>query len=166
MFSNSSIRNVLRYGSIVWAIPVLMWGQSSTCDINGDGTVNVVDVQVIKNMEINASGFTCTANVGGVLGCTDTARQTVVKAALGSGCHFVYLTWTASTSAGVVGYNIYRGTSPGGESGSPLNTGGPVIGTGFADTTTVSGTTYYYYITATDGTIQSAPSSEVSATAL
>ena len=138
---------------------------ASSCDVNGDGSMNVVDVQLITNMEINPSGFNCTANVGGVLGCSDSARQIVIKAVLGNGCHFTYLTWTASTSAGVVGYNIYRGTSAGGESSSPLNTGGPVAGTSFADVTTVSGTTYYYYIKATDGTNLSPPSTEMSATA-
>lgn len=146
----------------------IIWPQtaSTSCDVNSDGAVNVVDVQLITNMEISATGFTtCTVNVGGVLGCTDSARQVVIKAALGQGCHFISLNWTASTSTGVTGYNIYRGTSPGGESSTPVNTGGPVSGTSFTDTTTVSGTTYYYTIKATNGSLESAPSSEASASA-
>jgi|SRR5579871_144957 len=142
------------------------WSQTATCDLNGDGSINVVDVQLITNMEIGATGFACTANVGGVLGCSDGARQVVIKAALGGGCHFISVNWTASPSAGVTGYNIYRGTSPGGESATPLNVGGPVSGTTFTDTTAVSGTTYYYFIKATDGISESAPSLETSATAL
>jgi hypothetical protein len=140
--------------------------QTTGCDVNGDGSVNVVDVQLITNMEIGASGFTCSANIGGVLGCTDSARQVVIKAALGQGCHFIQLTWAASTSAGVTGYNIYRGTAAGGESSTPLNTGGPVSGLSFADTNTVSGTTYYYVIKSTNGSAESGPSTEVSVVSL
>lgn len=143
------------------------WSQTATCDLNTDGSVNVVDVQLITNMEIGATGFTsCTANVGGVLGCSDSARLVVIKAALGGGCHFISLSWAASPSTGVTGYNIYRGTTAGGESSTPLNVGGAVSGTTFVDTTTVSGTTYYYVIKATNGSAESAPSTEVSATAL
>jgi hypothetical protein len=143
------------------------WSQTASCDVNNDGVVNVLDVQLITNMEIGATGFTsCTANVGGVLGCSDSARQVIVKAALGQGCHFITLNWIASTTPSVTGYNIYRGTSPGGESSAPLNTGGPVSGVAFTDTTTVSGTTYYYVIKATDGSSESSPSTEVSASAL
>lgn len=143
------------------------WSQSASCDVNNDGSVNVLDVQLITNMEIAAAGFTtCTANIGGALGCSDSARLVVIKAALGQGCHFVNLSWGASTSTGVTGYNIYRGTTPGGESSTPLNTGGPVSGTAFTDTTAVSGTKYYYVIKSTNGTSESGPSTEVSATAL
>lgn len=144
------------------------WSQTaSSCDVNNDGSVNVLDVQLITNMEIAAAGFTtCTANIGGALGCSDSARLVVIKAALGQGCHFINLTWTASTSTGVTGYNIYRGTAPGAESSTPLNTGGPVTGTTFADTTTVSGTTYYYVIKSTNGFTESGPSTEISASAL
>lgn len=146
-----------------------MWPQTATtsCDVNNDGSVNVVDVQLITNMEISAAGFTpCTANIGGVLGCGDSARLVVIKAALGQGCHFISLNWTASTSTGVTGYNIYRGTSPGGESSTPLNTAGPVSGTSFTDTTAVAGVTYYYFIKSTNGSAESSPSTEVSAAAL
>ena len=140
---------------------------TTTCDLNNDGLVNVVDVQLITNMEIGASGFSsCTSNIAGVLGCTDSARLVVIKAVLGQGCHFISLNWTASSSAGVTGYNIYRGTSPGAESSTPLNTGGPVASTSFTDTTAVSGTKYYYVIKSSNGSSESGPSTEVSATAL
>lgn len=140
------------------------WAQTATCDLNSDGAVNAIDVQLAINMELGSA--TCTANVGGVLGCTDNARQVIIKAALGQGCHFITLNWAASASSGVTGYNIYRGTSPGGESSTPLNTGGAVTGTSFTDVGTVSGTTYYYVIKATNGSIESPPSTEASATAL
>ena len=137
----------------------------SSCDINGDGSTNVVDVQLITNMEIGVPGFSCNANIGGVLGCTDSARKTVIKAALGNGCHFVYLTWSPSSSSGVTGYNIYRGTSPGGEALTPINAGGLVTAQSYTDVNTVSGTTYYYYIKASDGSAEGPASAEASATA-
>ena len=140
-------------------------GITTSCDVNGDGIVNAVDVQLMTNMEIRAPGFACTANVGGILGCTDAARRVVIKAALVSGCHFITLNWAPSRSAGVVGYNIYRGTSPGNESPVPLNTGGPVNDTTFTDVGTTAGTAYYYVIKATDGTNLSPPSQEVYALA-
>lgn len=138
--------------------------QTASCDLNGDGSVNVLDVQLLINMEIGAA--TCSANIGGVLQCSDPARQVVLKAALGNGCHFVQLSWTASASSGVTGYNIYRGTAAGAESTTPINSGGPVAGTNFTDVNTVSGTKYYYVIKATNGSVESAPSAEFSATAL
>ena len=137
-------------------------GLTTSCDVNGDGVVNAADVQLLTNMEVHAPGFFCTANVGGVLGCTDAARRVVIKAALVQGCHFITLNWTPSPSTGVVGYNVYRGTSPGTESQTPLNTSGPVNDTTFTDVGTTSGTTYYYIVKSTDGTSLSPPSQEVS----
>ena len=140
------------------------WAQTTSCDVNSDGSVNVVDVQLLIDMEIGA--ITCAANIGGVLQCSDAARQVVVKAVLGQGCHFIQLSWTASTSSGVTGYNIYRGTASGAESARAINTGGPVTGTSFTDVNTVSGTTYYYVVKATNGSNESPPSTEISAAAL
>jgi fibronectin type 3 domain-containing protein len=65
----------------------------------------------------------------------------------------------------VAGYNIYRSTSPGGESQtSPINGATLVSGDNYADTSVVAGATYYYVVTAV-GTdeVQSADSSEASA---
>jgi fibronectin type 3 domain-containing protein len=56
----------------------------------------------------------------------------------------VGLSWTAV--AGAASYNVYRGTTPGGEGTSPLATG--VSGTSFLDAHTTPGTTYYYQVSA------------------
>lgn len=79
--------------------------------------------------------------------------------------HDVVLTWTASPTAGILGYYIFRGTSAGGEGTTPIN-GTPLNATTYADTNVVSGTKYYYVVTAvaSNGTTQSAPSNEASAT--
>jgi fibronectin type 3 domain-containing protein len=71
------------------------------------------------------------------------------------------LNWKAST--GAVSYNIYRGTTPGGEGASPVATG--ITGTSFTDTGLTDGTTYYYKVTAVNPGGESGKSAEVSATA-
>jgi hypothetical protein len=57
--------------------------------------------------------------------------------------HTVKLTCTASTSACVVGYYFYRGSAPGGESPTPLNSSAvtPCV---YTDATVNASTTYYY----------------------
>jgi hypothetical protein len=99
------------------------------------------------------------------LAITDNASGSPQTAGLsGTGSHDVVLSWSASTSPEVVGYFIYRGTTPGGESSTPLNST-LITGLDYTDENVVAGMTYYYVATAvaSDGT-QSAPSNEVSAT--
>jgi hypothetical protein len=83
----------------------------------------------------------------------------------GAGTHDVILSWTASTTPGVVGYNVFRGATSGGESTTPLNSS-PINGTTYADATVQAGQTYYYVVTAvaSGDVTQSADSNEVSAT--
>jgi len=83
----------------------------------------------------------------------------------GAGTHDVILTWTASPSPGVGGYNVYRGTSSGGESSTPLNSS-PVPGTTFDDVDVAAGQTYYYVVIAltSNGITLSGDSNEASAT--
>jgi fibronectin type 3 domain-containing protein len=82
----------------------------------------------------------------------------------GTGIHDVILSWAASASSGVVGYDVYRGISSGGESTTPLNST-PINGTTFVDGNVTAGATYYYVVTAvaSDG-VQSAASNETQAT--
>jgi fibronectin type 3 domain-containing protein len=83
----------------------------------------------------------------------------------GAGVHDVALSWSGSTSTDVVGYNVYRGTSSGGESTTPLNAT-PITGTDYSDVNVTAGTEYYYVITAVtgDGSTQSTDSPEATAT--
>jgi hypothetical protein len=83
----------------------------------------------------------------------------------GAGTHDAILSWTPSTTPGVVGYNVYRGTTSGGESATPLNSS-PVNGTTYTDETVQARQTYYYVVTAvaSNDATQSANSNEVSAT--
>lgn len=61
--------------------------------------------------------------------------------------HSVTLTWSASTSGDVIGYNVYRSTTSG---GSYTQIAGPVSSMQYVDNTVSSGQTYYYVTTAVD----------------
>jgi len=71
----------------------------------------------------------------------------------------VSLSWTASS--GATSYNVYRGTSAGGEGATPVKTG--VTGPAFTDTGLTNGATYYYKVAAVNGSGTSGFSNEVSA---
>ena len=77
----------------------------------------------------------------------------------------VNLTWAAPSTDGgsaVTGYNVFRGTSPGTESATPVAT--TVTTNNYTDTNRVNGTTYYYTVAAVNGVGASPPSNEAFAT--
>ena len=88
--------------------------------------------------------------------CTPTAAPTKLAVTVNNGS--VALTWTAPT--GAVSYRILRSTTSG--------SGHTLVGTsgsaGYTDTSVVNGTTYYYVVTASNGTCDSVNSAEVAAT--
>ena len=87
----------------------------------------------------------------------------LLAAAGGSGS--VSLSWAAPSSNGgspVTGYDIYRGTSAGGESATPIASN--VTGTSFSDKSVDNGTTYYYKVAAVNAVGVSPQSNEASAT--
>jgi fibronectin type 3 domain-containing protein len=65
----------------------------------------------------------------------------------------------------VLGYDVYRGTTSGGESSTSLNST-PISGTSYTDENVTAGETYYYVVTAVaaDGVTQSANSNQAAAT--
>lgn len=74
--------------------------------------------------------------------------------------HQVDLNWNASLSSsenGCCTYNLYRSVDPGVYGPASAT---QVSGTTFTDTTVSSGTTYYYVVTAFDGTTESSHSNE------
>ena len=86
-----------------------------------------------------------------------------LAATAGSGS--VSLTWQPPANNGgatITGYNIYRGTTPGGEGSTPIATG--VTGGSFTDTGLTNGTTYYYTVAAVNSAGVSAHSNEAFAT--
>jgi subtilase family serine protease len=80
-----------------------------------------------------------------------------LTAAAGNGS--VTLSWTAST--GAISYNLYRGTTSGGEGSTPVKTG--IASTTYTDTV-ANGVTYYYEVSATNSAGTSGLSNEASAT--
>ena len=134
------------------------WAQSSgnQCDLNQSGTVNVSDVQLAVNMYSGAAP--CTATLAGTGVCNKDVVDRVKTAALGGPCvtgqgpHSVSLSWLASTSTNVSGYNVYRSTTSGGPytklNSSLLST------TAYTDINIDAGDTYYYIATAVNSSNQ------------
>jgi hypothetical protein len=84
-----------------------------------------------------------------------------------SGAHTVVITWNASVTSGV-SYFIFRGSTSGGESNTPLNMGGvgtnctgPMGGCTYTDSAVLAGQTWFYTVEANDGMSYSAPSNEI-----
>ena len=84
---------------------------------------------------------------------SDAANSPTAEGLTGTGTataqHSVALTWDASTSSGVVGYNVYRG----GVSGGPYARINSALepATAYTDLAVTAGQTYYYVTTAVDG---------------
>ena len=79
----------------------------------------------------------------------------------------VSLSWVAPTGAGtssVTGYNVYEGTAPGHEPGTPINAATPVAGSNYLVTGLSNGQSYYFEVTAINSAGEGAPSTEASAT--
>ena len=144
---------ILAAGLLLFSASV--WAQSSACDLTSDGKVDDADVQSAINMSLGAS--TCTANVAGSGVCNVVVVQRVINAKLSAtvgnplgncltgSLHSATLNWTASISAGVTGYKIYRGTASGGPY-TLVTTVGTV--TTYTDNTVQAGLSYYYVVTA------------------
>jgi hypothetical protein len=151
---------------VVLFFPTAIQAQAvNACDLTVDGVVNAADVQLATNMAQKMTP--CTANVAGAGVCDIVVVQRVKIAALNGTCltgvpHTVTLNWTASTSANVTGYNVYRGIAPSG----PYTklTSAPVAGVSYIDVTAQGGQTYYYVATAVNSSNnESAYSSPVTA---
>jgi len=89
---------------------------------------------------------------------TAPAPPTGLTASGGNGS--VTLGWTGS--AGATSYNVYRGTSAGGEGATPIKTG--IVSNGYTDSNLTNGTTYYYLVTAVANSLSSDFSNEAHAT--
>jgi hypothetical protein len=146
-------QNYFGAGAGAFAIAAVTTAAVNACDLNADGTVNVVDVQMSTNMYLGTTG--CTATVEGSGVCNIDVINRIKTAALGGSCvtgpgpHNVTLNWTGSTSSNINGYNLYRSS----KSGGPYTkvTSSPVTGTSYVDYNVDGGYTYYYVATAVDG---------------
>ena len=130
---------------------------ADTCGISlgagGSCTISIAFTPSVTSAE--SASLTITDNASG-------SPQTVGLS--GTGAHDVILSWTASATSGIVGYYVFRGTTSGGESSTPLNST-PTNGTTYTDTNVTPGATYYYVVTAVCSSgEQSAASGETAAT--
>jgi hypothetical protein len=67
--------------------------------------------------------------------------------------------WTASTD-NPDSYNVYKGTAPGNEGATPLNST-PIVGTTYSDSSVQPGQQVSYVVTAVKSGVESAHSNEV-----
>lgn len=141
----------------------------NACDLSADGSVNVVDVTLAVNMVLGT--MPCSASIQGPGICDIVTVQRVVNAVLGGTCvtnispvpHSVTLSWAASVSVGVTGYNVYRSAVSGGPY-TKINSS-TVLPTNYVDNVVQGGQSYYYVLTAVSGTgEESANSTQVQAT--
>jgi fibronectin type 3 domain-containing protein len=102
-------------------------------------------------------------NVAGFSEFTGAQFWTVPAAPTGvaaqGGRSQVFLSWTPVT--GAASYNVYRGTTSGGEGPTPFLTG--ITGTAATDIGLTNGKTYYYKVTAVDPGGESVASNQVNA---
>jgi len=169
-------------------VPVLAWPQgTSACDIVAPSGVDAADVQAVINMTIGIT-TPCSVNIGGPGICNAAVVQRVINAALGGTCvtgfgavaHYATLTWTASSSTGVSGYNVYRAIVPAlgscplpaqpSAAGAASSTGAAqytlvnsslVAGITYLDTGVSAGVNYCYVTTAVSNTgVESAASNQ------
>jgi predicted phage tail protein len=121
------------------------------------GTIDSADVQAAINMSLGI--LPCTANIAGSGVCNVVVVQRVINAmpaptgtgtcltGTGAIAHSVSLSWAASTTSNVT-YNVYRATTSGGYSSTPIASA--ITGTTYTDTTVQAGTTYFYVTKAVD----------------
>jgi hypothetical protein len=108
-----------------------------------------------------------TGSVTGGVSIVSNASNSPGSVALsGSGisatAHYVKLNWAASSTLGVLGYNVYRSTKSGGSFSRVTST--LLTTLSYSDPGVVSGTTYYYVVTAVGLTGESVYSGQVVAT--
>jgi centrosomal CEP192-like protein/ASPM-SPD-2-Hydin domain-containing protein len=106
---------------------------------------------------------TFTGTVTVISNATTTAPAVAVNGTgISSTSHSVALGWTASTSSGVTGYNVYRSTSSG-TSYTRINSS-PTASSKYTDGSVASGGTYYYVVTAVSSAgAESAHSTQIKA---
>jgi fibronectin type 3 domain-containing protein len=159
---------VVLAGGLLFLSPAALAQAGGACDLNNDGTVNSLDVDLAVNMSLGVTA--CTANIQASGVCNAVTVQRVVNKAVGGATavcvtgypHSVTLTWGASPSSGVAGYRVYRGTATGGPY-TAVNSA-LVSALSYADTQVQGGLTYFYVVRAVDATgTESANSNEATA---
>ena len=127
-------------------------GYTDSSVINGVTYYYVVSTLTAAGESANSAEVSATPNAQSMA----PAAPTNLTATPGNAV--VTLTWTAS--AGATGYNVKRATN----SGGPFTQLAAPTSTSYIDTALTNGTTYYYVVSATNSSGESANSAQVSAT--
>ncbi|MGO8672006.1 MAG: choice-of-anchor tandem repeat GloVer-containing protein, partial [Capsulimonadaceae bacterium] len=132
----------------------------------GDGSVlNDGDNPYAGLIQASNGIFYGATKIGGSAGpgtVFDLALAPAVPAGLAAVAGNAQITLSWNPAAFAISYNVFRGTTSGGESGTAIAT--DVTSTGYTDTGLTNGVQYFYKVAAVDGAGTSAPSSEASAT--
>jgi hypothetical protein len=139
----------------------------------GTGTLSGTGIATFSTSSLAVGTHSLTASYGGDAGdsaSTSTPSSLMITGAAApaaptgatatAGNAQVTLSWTASSGAAT--YNVYQGTSAGGESTTAIQTG--IIGTSAVVGALTNGSTYYFTIAAVNSNGTSAASSEANAT--
>jgi hypothetical protein len=122
-----------------------VWSSSGTLPAGVQSrVVNNTRSLDLSGAPTSAASYSFTVSVRGCGG--HVAEQTYTVVIQPAPVHVVNLSWTASTSADIAGYNMYRG--PDGMNWQKINSGGLIASTLYTDSTVANGTTYYYAATA------------------
>lgn len=128
---------------------ILTPGQTATLTVKFAPTTGGVVTGANVKVASNATGSPAT------IALTGTGQA--------AASHSVALTWNASPTAGVSGYNVFRATTSGGYGTTPLNSS-PVAALTYTDTTVVSGQSYFYIVQAVNAGVSSTDSNEAPVT--
>ncbi len=119
----------------------------------------VSGITLPNNMNVVVLAITAVAGSGAASVAPPTNLQATSTVA-----NQVNLAWTAP-SGSVTGYNVFRGTTSGGESSTPLNPSPlSATATGYQDNSALAGQTYDYVVQAINGSATSANSNEAQVT--
>jgi hypothetical protein len=138
-------------GSSMTISSVVLGGANSTSFSMTDGCVAASPLAAAASCTVTAITFTplATGPLSATITFTDSAAtspQVIPLSGTGTATHSVDVAWSASVSAGVSGYNVYRGTVSGGP--YSLINSGLITGTAYTDYAVTSGQHYCYVITA------------------
>ncbi|MEO7912846.1 MAG: Ig-like domain-containing protein, partial [Roseiflexaceae bacterium] len=93
-----------------------------------------------------------------VVASADTSAPGAPVASIDFGASSLTVKWSAVTASDLAEYRVYRGTTPGGQSATPL----AIVAAGtlsYVDSTVGAGQTYYYTVKAYDTSLNASPAS-------
>ncbi len=145
--------SLINSGSMSYSISAISVGGTNSADFAITGTGNCSTSTVLAPLQSCPLQVTYTpsgtSTESAYIQITDNATGSPRKLTLGgsgiTSAHFMALTWTASASPSVVGYNVYRGSQSGGP--FTLLTPTPISGTSYNDSAVTHLATYFYVVT-------------------